>query len=532
MSTRLTRHGNRLAAVALASVLALTACGAAPERDSEEDLASSFEHSVELADDYDPNGHFNYGLSTLTPGWDPIASVSGYDYTSLAPVYDRLVYNAPDGTLEPMLATGWISEDDDTSLVLELREGVTFSDGTPFNAEAVKINLDRAQGESSRISTEIAQLTAVEVVDEYTVKLRTETGAGALLGALSQRPGMMASPQAIAAGNLATTPVGAGAYTVTAFVSGDSVDYVKREGYWDPDAQRVATMTVKLITDDQTRLNALQSGELDGSIVRPVQAISADDSGMKVISRPSVIFLYLLINSAKEPFNDPLVREALNYAVDRVDIGEGLFEGLCDPQIQPWPSTSIAWSEEIGDGLDIWPHDPEKAKELLAEAGYPDGGITMPTVTTNVTFVMQLSEILQAQLAEVGITMTIEPVPTPQVVELFSVVKSVAANVNPYSGSSDPHGIASRHFLEGSVYDVGEPVDPSIIELATEASTPLDPAERTPIYHEMMQAMIDHPTHLLPLCAQHISVALDPEKVSGVSVYTAGFMDLRGVAVK
>jgi ABC-type transport system substrate-binding protein len=343
---------------------------------------------------------------------------------------------------------------------------------------------------------------------------------------------MMASPQAIAAGNLATTPVGAGAYTVTEFVSGDSVDYTKREGYWDPDAQRVATMTVKLMTDDQTRLNALQSGELDASIVRPVQAISADKSGMKVISRPSVIFLYLLINSAQEPFNDPLVREALNYAVDRVDIGNGLFEGLCDPQIQPWPSTSIAWSDEIGDGLDVWPHDPEKAKELLAEAGYPDGGITMPAVTTNVTFVMQLSEILQAQLAEVGITMTIEPVPTPQVVELFSVNKSVVANVNPYSGSSDPHGIASRHFLPGSVYDVGEPVDPSILELAEKASTPLDPAKRTPIYHEMMQAMIDHPTHLLPLCAQHISVALNPEKVSGVSVYSAGFMDLRGVAVK
>lgn len=532
MTTRSTRKYRRLAAVALASALALTACGGAPERDATTDLESKFDAAVELADDYDPNGHFNYGLSTLTPGWDPIASVSGYDYTSLVPVYDRLVYNSPDGTLEPMLATEWYAEDDETSLVLELREDVTFSDGTPFNAEAVKINLDRAQGPDSRIAIEIAQLTEVEVIDEYTVKLRTEDGAGALLGALSQRPGMMASPTAIAEGNLAMTPTGTGPYTVTEFVSGDSVDYEKREGYWDPDSQRVATMTVKLITDDQTRLNALQSGELDATIVRPVQAISADNAGMTVISRPSVIFLYLLINSSMEPFDDPLVREALNFAVDRVDIGEGLFEGLCDPQIQPWPSTSIAWSDEIGDGLDIWPHDPEKAKELLAEAGYPDGGITMSAVTTNVTFVMQLSEILQAQLGEVGITVTIEPVPTPQVVEAFSVNKTVAANINPYSGSSDPHGIASRHFIAGSVYDVGEPVHPSIIELATEASTPLDPAERTPIYHEMMQAMIDHPTHLLPLCAQHISVAVNPEKVSGISVYSAGFMDLRGVAVK
>lgn len=236
------------------------------------------------------------------------------------------------------------------------------------------------------------------------------------------------------------------------------------------------------------------------------------------------------MNSAIEPFDDPKVLEAINYAIDRVDIGDGFFEGLCDPQIQPWPSSSLAYSKEIGDGLEVWPHDPEKAKKLIKDAGIT-GEIQMPTVTTNVTYTQQLSEILQAQLAEVGIKMTIEPVPTPQVIEVFSVKKTAAANVNPYSGSSDPHGVASRHLLPGAIYNVGNPVHQSILDLATEASTPLEAADRTPLYHDMMQAMIDKPTHLMPICAMHVINAYN-ENVSGVAIHAAGFVDLRGAAVK
>lgn len=521
------RMSRTLAATASAALL-LAACGGAAEREPS-DLQGAFEGSIELDENFDPDGHFNYSYSVMTPGWDPIKSVSGYDFVTLAPVYDRLAWNAPDGSIEPMLATDWEATEDGKGLVLTLREGVTFHDGTPFNAEAVKVNLDRAMSPDSRIATEIAQLDSVEVIDEYTVQLNADTGVGALLGALAQRPGMMASPTAIEAGNLEAEGVGTGAYTMTAFVPGESADYAKYDGYWEPEVQRVATMKITLMTDDQTRLNALRSGEIDGAVLRPVQAKSAEADGMTVVSIPSVVFMYITVNSAMEPFDDPLVREALNYAIDRVEIGDGFFEGLCDPQIQPWPENSFAYSEEIGDGLDIWPHDPEKAMELLEEAGYGDG-FDMPTVTTNVTYTTQLSEILQEMVSEVGINMTIEPVPTPQVIETFSVNKTAMANVNPYSGSGDPHGVASRHLLPGAIYDVGNPAAQSTLDLAIEASTPLEPAERTPIYHDMMQDMIDNPNHLMPICALHVLSAFD-EKVSGFALDPAGFPDLRGVAV-
>ena len=526
-ATKLSRRVRTFTAVATSALL-LAACGGAPDRDST-DLKGEFSNTIELAADHDPNGHFVYSYSVMTPGWDPIQSVSGYDFVTLAPVYDRLVFNAPDGSVQPMLATDWESADDGKALVFTLREGVTFSDGTPFNAEAVKINLDRAQGEGSRIATEIEQLDAVEVVDEYTVKLVADTGVGALLSALAQRPGMIASPAAIASGTLKSQPVGSGAYTVTEFKAGDMASYAKREGYWEPDAQRVATMEIKLITDDQTRVNALKSGQIDGAVMRPEQVKSAVSDGLTVTATPSVVFMYLMLNSAKEPLDNPKVREALNYAIDREAIGAGYFEGMCVPQIQPWPKSSAAYSKEIGDGLDIWPHDPKKAKQLLKEAGVGDG-FALPTVTTNVTYTVQLSEILQDMLAEVGVDMTIEQVPTPQVIEAFSLAKTVSANVNPYSGISDPHGVASRYLMPGSTYSVGNLVAQSTLDLAIEASTPIDPKERTPIYAKMMQDMIDNPNHLLPICQLHVISAFN-DSVSGFGLSPSGFPDLRGVAV-
>lgn len=519
----------RLAAGLGSVVLVLAGCGAAPERDGGSELEGKYEQSIPLDEDFDPNAHFEYANTAFPPGWDPIASTSGYDFASLAPVYDRLVYATPDGEIEPMLATAWESADNGSAIVFTLREGITFSDGTPFNAEAVKINLERAKGAGSRIAYEVAQLDSVEVIDEYTVKLTADTGAGALLGALAQRPGMMASPTAIAAGTLGTASAGTGPYVVTEFAPGASATFAKREGYWEPEVQRVATMRIRLMTDDQTRLNALQSGEVDGANIRAFQANAAAGAGIQVISRPTALFNYLNVNHAMPPLDDPRVREALNYAIDREAIGNGFYEGLCTPQIQPWPPSSFAYSEEIGDGLDAWPHDPEKAKELLAEAGYPDG-FDMPAVTTNVTHLMQLSEILQEQLAEVGITMTISPVPTAQVREEFSINKTVAANVNPYSGMADPHGVAALFLLESAALGPGGPASPTVVQLATDASTPLEPDERAPLYHDMMQAMIDEPTHLMPICAAHVIDAYT-EGVSGVTVNVSGFTDLRGLAM-
>ena len=514
------------AGIATTSIaLLLSGCGDAPERDAS--ASNSLETTIKLADDINKDAHFSWAYTQYTTSWDPTKSVGGGDMSFYYPVYDRLLQLAPDATVEPMLAEDFSAEGN--TVTLKLQEGLKFSDGTPLDAEAVKFNLERGAAQGSTLVAEVAQLKSVEVVDDLTVKVTVSSGLGAYLTALTARGGIMISPAAVQSGAIQSGPVGIGPYLATAMAAGDRVEYKKTPDYWEPSAQNVSTMTYRLMLDDQTRYNALLSGEVDGAYLNPNQINAATKADMQVVSEPSTSFVYFMVNPTQSPFDDPKVRLALNHAVDRAGIAEGLYSGHCSAGIQPWPTSSPAYSEKIGDGLDIWPHDPEKAKDLLAEAGYPDG-FEFTALTTNITQYQNLSEAIQEQLAEVGIDMTIDPVPTPQVIEKFVVNQEVAGNINPYTGLADPHGVIARSFLAGGTYGFGGQLPDSTVALVNEAAGPVDPKERRPLYEQVMQEMIDTPTHMLSLCQVHLTSAFSA-KVSNVVQHYSGVPTLRGVAV-
>lgn len=514
---------------AAASVLILTAgCGDVEERDPSE-AAEGVEQSIPLADDFDPNAHYNWGWSNPLTHWDPVKSITGGDLTYYYPVFDRLLRMEPDGTIVPMLAESWEPGDDGKSLTLSLQEGLTFSDGTPFDAAAVKFNLDRAVGEGSTIAGEVEQITSVEVVDSATVKINVDNALGALITSLSVRAGIMISPASVQAGTQADVPVGVGPYVVTETIPGDKVSYAKTPNYWDPDAQRVATMTYLAMSDDQTRFNALNSGELDGAYLNPSFVDSAQGADLNVISAPTSTFVYFMLNEAVEPYDDPRVRQAVNMAIDREGIADGLYEGFCTPEIQPWPSSSFAYSEKVGDGSDIWPYDPEAAKKLMEEAGVTEP-VEMTAVTTNITQYQQLAEVLQENFKEIGIDMTIKPGPSAEGVQLYAVDKSAHGNINPYTGIPDPHGPIVRYLIPGALYNPGEQTPQDMLDKAYEAAGPVDPEERTPIYEEFMDMWIEEPPHMMPICMVNSAAAFN-DNVSNVSITVAGGTESRGVAV-
>ena len=505
--------------------LLLAGCGDTPQRApaSTEDVPSE----IELADNIDKDAHFSWAYTQYASSWDPTKSIGGGDVSFYTAVYDRLLWLNEDGGFDPMLVQDYEAEG--TTATFQLRPDLTYSDGTPFDAESVKFNLERGAAEGSTIRSEVAQFQSAEVVDPLTIKVTVSSGLGAYLTAIAGRAGMMISPAAVQSGAIESGPVGVGPYVATEMTAGDKVEFERTPNYWDPDAQNVATMTYHLMVDDQTRYNALQSGELDGAFLNPNQIDTALAADLQVIAGESTSFVYFMVNPLEAPFDDPKVREALNYAIDRETIAEGLYEGYCTPGIQPWPSSSPGYSEEIGDGLDIWPHDPEKAKELLAEAGYPDG-FEFDSVTTNVTQYQNLAEALQDQVKDAGITMNIEPVPSPQVIEKFVVNQEVQGNVNPYTGLGDPHGVLARHYMAGGPYGFGGVFDDATLKVVEQASGPVDPAERTPLYEEIMQTLVDTPAHLLPLCSVHLAAAFSPD-VSNVRQSFTGASDLRGVAI-
>lgn len=486
--------------------------------------------SVPVADDYDENATFSWAYTIAPTSLDPQRGSSGFDQNFLFPVYDRLVYSAPDGALEPMLATDWSVDEDGSAIDMTLREGVTFHDGAPFNAEAVKANLDRAKNEEfSVLQPTLESLREVQITGPNEVRLVIDGGAAPLLASLADRAGMMISPAAFDAPDLGQNPVGAGAYRVAEYRLGDRIIYERFEDYWDPEVQRTAKIEFRIMSDDQTRLNALQANEITMALIRQNQVPIVQDAGLNVLAGPTPTFYSFAVNADQEPFDDERVRLALQHAMDRQEIADGLFDGLCTAQIQPWPSVSFAYDDELGSGLDVWPHDPEKAKELLAEAGLADG-FSFTAVVPSITGFISVAEVLQDQFEDVGIAMEIRVLEPTQVSEEFNVAKTAAASVGAYSPSPDPDGVMTRLLLPGANGNPGGLSSDRVVELAEEARDAVDVDDRAPIYHQLMEELIELVPHATPVCMQTRTEGFN-DSVSGITVYASGARDYRGVAV-
>ena len=212
---------------------------------------------------------------------DPVRGNAGTDHAVLWTMYDTLI-NWDPATLEPTpgLAESW-DQSDPNVLALTLREGVKFHDGTDFNAEAVKYNLERAAAEGSNIVTDVASIESVEVVDDTHVNINLKAPNSALLLILSDRAGMMVSPTAAeeAAGDLSLAPVGAGGWSFVEWRRGASVTVERFEDYWDASAVRAPEIVFSVITDPTTRVTALNSGQQDFVVdVPPSSAESVENS--------------------------------------------------------------------------------------------------------------------------------------------------------------------------------------------------------------------------------------------------------------
>lgn len=520
------RVRHRLTPVLIAASLALAACGDAQQTGATTDDSDGLPASIELADDFDPDAHLNWAFVAFAFNWDPIESVTGADLPFLDPVYDRLLNQDGDGTIIPMLAEDFQASDDNKQLILTLRDGLKFSDGTPFDAEAVKFNLERSMGSASKISGEVYQIESVEATDALTVTINVSGGLGSLVTALAARPGIMVSPAAVSSGTITQSPVGIGPYVMTDAVPGDRVDYEKSTDYWDPDAQRVATMTYYLMTNDQTRFNALSTGELDGASLSGDQIDSAVNADLSVISKAGAPTLYFAVNTDQEPFGDPEVRKALNMAIDREAVSQGLFDGHCTPQIQPFPDSSPGYSKKIGSGLDIFPYDPEQAKQILEAKGVTNLDIQL--VTPVVTVYTKFGEVMQSQLKQIGLNLEVRPRSPVDQVQEFSIDKTAAMFESATTGINDPDALPGRYLSATALFNPGGAVYPELMEYGAAGAAELDPAQRAPHYEDFMDAWVEQPPHFVPICTVHLAAAFH-DGISGVEP-PSGRTHMRGVA--
>jgi peptide/nickel transport system substrate-binding protein len=313
--------------------------------------------------------------------WDPAQANEGHLAPVYQSVYDTLIKREPNGELSPMLATEWTVSDDGLSLELELRDDVTFSDGAPFDAEAVKANIEHFKTANGPLQGNLANVSGAEVVDADTVILRLDSPDPDLPANLANAGGYMGSPAALGSPEIAAAPVGSGPYVLdtASSVVGSAYKLTRNEDYWG-DPLPFDTVEFRILADETARLNALTSGQIDfASLNRAASAVQAAGAGLNQPDPFSVnwggILFFDRDGQLQPELADVRVREALAIAIDAealVDVG---WEGLGQPTAQVFGPDTAAYDEALDSAYE---YDPERAKELLADAGAEDLEITLP----------------------------------------------------------------------------------------------------------------------------------------------------------
>ena len=278
----------------------------------------------------------------------------------------------------PALATEWSTSEDGRTWTFRLREGVKFHDGADFNAEAVKYNFERILdpeiGSPRRSMIEMVE--KVEVVDEYTVAITTKTPFGPFLAQISSyNLGMLSPTTAGERGKgYAQNPAGTGPFKLKAWEPGDTLIFEANQDYWGG-KPAIDELVFRVVPEDSTRIMLLKSGDVDAIAGVPAFEVETlkGDQNVVLISLPGFRTIYVGMNCQQKPFDDPRVRQAVNYAIDRQAIVDHLLRGVATVGVGP-ESTSIPGSVK---DLPPYGRDVEKAKALLAEAGYPDGFSTV-----------------------------------------------------------------------------------------------------------------------------------------------------------
>ncbi|TQM02128.1 ABC transporter substrate-binding protein [Pseudonocardia kunmingensis] len=476
----------------------------------------------------DEGATLTWMYSVGNTSFDPDKITTNNSQMYLYPVYDSLVHVDEEGTPQPMLAESWELTDGGTVLQLELRDGWSYHDGTPFDAESVKANIERGKQPWSYNANALQAVTSVEVVDADTVRLVTGGGAGALVGILGGSAGMMMSPAAFDKPGEDIAPTGgSGAFRMTNYVPGSRVEYTAVEDYWDPEAVNVATLVFLISGDDNARLNAVQTGAADVTFLRASMYQPAVDSGLVVCEAPSLSSYNLTLNTARSEFGSTQVRQAINHAINR-DAIAAVTNGFCEPGVQLFPQFYFASNPDIGP--ERYPYDPERARQLLAEAGVPDG-FSFDLEVINLDLYQQIAEVIQQNLAEVGIQMSITPVEIAKLAEDFSVNKSADATLSEQKAESDPSILTASYYLADGFNNPGGFTTEEITRLHAEAMAGATADERRPAYAQLFEAVTEEAYPNVTLCHLTTPFAMN-DTVRGVEIYADASRQFRGAGIE
>jgi len=440
-------------------------------------------------------------------------------------IYDGLVSQDEKGNIAPALATSW-SNPDPLTWRFKLREGVKFHNGEAFNAAAVKHTFDRALDPNFKAPyySRISQIKAVNVVDDYTIDIKTEKPFPTMLLSLYEAsfPALIVPPGYTAQNNgadLAAKPVGTGPYRFVEWKKDERVVLEANPDYWGgkPAINKVIFRPIK---ETRTRIAELKSDGVDIAVDIPPEDISSLEGGdTKIVSVPSEFLYFLAFDTTRDtPLKDKRVRQAINYAVDVDAIQKALLNGMGTRIALTLPSNAFGYDPT----WKAYPYDPAKAKALLAEAGYPNG-FTIPLMTRKGRY-MKDSEIVEATagfLSKVGIKANIQYL-EPGVWGQVSEKKGREGITFPGWSGRDPNLVWAPLLHTGEYQSYYS--NPELDKLLDAGAATIDQAERKGIYEKAAAIIKEEATHL-PMIQPPLIYGLD-KKLSWTP-RPDGMIDLR-----
>ena len=454
-----------------------------------------------------PPGVLVVGQIAEPKSLDPHAVTAVNDFRILMNVYDGLV-RYKDGTLEvePSLATSWSISEDGTEYTFDLQSGVSFHDGTPFNAEAVAFNFDRMLDEEHPyhdtgpfpLSFFFSAIQDVEAVDEDTVKFTLDAPYAPFLSNLAYPTGLIVSPEAVKnhGADFGRNPAGTGPFRFVEWESNAKVVVERNDDYWGG-APSLEAVVFRPITDANTRVAEMLSGGIDVMVEIPPDSVqNFDGNGFTLYEQAGPHLWFLILNAKEGPFADKRVRQAVNYAIDKKTLVEDILQGTAEVASGPTPP---AFSWAYNEALQPYPYDPEKAKALLEEAGHAGASLTFYVTEggSGMLDPVPMGAAIQADLAKVGLDVTIETYEWNTFLgEVNPGLEGKADMAEMAWMTNDPDTLPYLALRTGAWPDEGgfnsgyysnEKVD----ELLEAARSSTDQAERARLYKEMQEIVYE-----------------------------------------
>lgn len=436
-----------------------------------------------------PAGELIIGKAQEAVGLDPAMVTAAASFQLMAPAYEQLVRFDAENQPQPYLAESWEATDE-TTYVFKLRAGVTFHNGAPLTANDVKFSLERiktAAEPPSPWKSQLDPISEVEATDDLTVTLRLGAPYGPLLATLASDYCAIVPADAA---DLGQTMIGTGPFSLTEYTQDTTSTFTANRTYWDTGFPKLATITYPILPDEAARLAAIRTGEIGLTTLGDAASVTLaeGEDTVQVITQETTDYYLLGLNTQIAPLDNVAVRQALSLAIDRQGILDAVFfgQGTVTGPIVP---TLGEWATPVEDLANYAP-DPARATELLAEAGLEDGFELTILASPLYPEFINIALVLQEQLGEIGVTVTLDQVEWGTFIERWSA-RDFQSFVSFNGSGNDPDRALYPVIHTGGSVNASQFSDTAIDALLEEARASGDLALRQELYRQAEQLIAE-----------------------------------------